>query len=97
VIEINGRDRPGLLYELTHALSAQQLQIASALVTTYGETAVDVFYVKDLFGLQIRHDGKLARIRDALLEVLGGAANGSAVPAVKGASPAPESRPQVGA
>jgi [protein-PII] uridylyltransferase len=70
VIEINGRDRPGLLYDLTTALTRESVQIASALVTTYGETAVDVFYVKDLFGLQIRHEGKLAKIREALLAAL---------------------------
>jgi [protein-PII] uridylyltransferase len=101
VIEINGRDRPGLLYELTHALSAQHLQIASALVATYGETAVDVFYVKDLFGLQIRHDGKLATIREALLDVLGRAADGSAAangaPPGRAPPPRPETRPQAGA
>jgi [protein-PII] uridylyltransferase len=71
VIEINGRDRPGLLYDLTNALTSQSVQIASALVTTFGETAVDVFYVKDLFGLQVRHEGRLAKIRESLLTVLG--------------------------
>ncbi|MEE2995654.1 MAG: [protein-PII] uridylyltransferase, partial [Pseudomonadota bacterium] len=45
VIEVNGRDRPGLLYELTRALSVLNLQIGSAHITTFGETAVDVFYV----------------------------------------------------
>ena len=49
VIEVNGRDRQGLLYDLTRALSALNLQIGSAHITTFGETAVDVFYVKDVF------------------------------------------------
>ena len=70
VIEVNGRDRPGLLYELTRRLSDLGLQIASAHVSTYGETAVDVFYVKDVFGLKITHEGKLDQIRAALLEAL---------------------------
>jgi [protein-PII] uridylyltransferase len=83
VIEINGRDRPGLLYDLTNALTHQSVQIASALVTTYGETAVDVFYLKDLFGLQIRHDGKLAKIREALLAVLAEPDAKSSEPAAK--------------
>ena len=70
VIEVNGRDRPGLLYELTNALTKLGLQIGSAHVTTYGDSAVDVFYVKDVFGLQITHDAKLDQIRAALLEAL---------------------------
>jgi [protein-PII] uridylyltransferase len=70
VIEINGRDRPGLLYLITQVLTELGLQIASALITTYGERAVDVFYVKDAFGMQITHEGKLEQIRKALLASL---------------------------
>ncbi len=36
VLEVNGRDRPGLLHDVTAAISEQGLQIASAHVTTYG-------------------------------------------------------------
>ncbi len=70
VIEVNGRDRPGLLHDVTAAISDQGLQIASAHVTTYGIRAVDVFYVKDVFGLKVEHDSKLARLREALLQAL---------------------------
>ena len=70
VIEINGRDRPGLLHDITSALTDLGLQISSALITTYGERAVDVFYVKDGFGMQITHEGRIGQIRDRLLEVL---------------------------
>ena len=70
VIEVNGRDRPGLLHDLTAAMSEQGLQIASAHVTTYGVRAVDVFYVKDVFGLKVGGERKLAELRDALLAVL---------------------------
>ena len=70
VIEVNGRDRPGLLYDLTRALSGLNLQIGSARIATYGESAVDVFYVKDLFGLKITHDGRLNQIRATLLDAL---------------------------
>ena len=72
VIEVNGRDRPGLLHDVTAAISAQGLQIASAHVTTYGVRAVDVFYVKDVFGLKIENERKLASLRIALLHALGG-------------------------
>ena len=70
VLEVNGRDRPGLLHDVTAAISEAGLQIASAHVTTYGVRAVDVFYVKDIFGLKIENDRKLAQLRDALLAAL---------------------------
>ncbi|MBO1325882.1 [protein-PII] uridylyltransferase [Acetobacter sp. TBRC 12305] len=67
VIEINGRDRPGLLHDVTQAMSRESLQIASAHITTYGVRAVDVFYVKDLFGLKITDKKRLEEIRVSLL------------------------------
>lgn len=70
ILEVNGRDRPGLLHDVTAAISEQGLQIASAHVTTYGVRAVDVFYVKDVFGLKIENERKLGQIRDALLVAL---------------------------
>ncbi len=70
VLEVNGRDRPGLLHDVTAAISDQGLQIASAHVTTYGVRAVDVFYVKDVFGLKIENERKLAQLREALLAAL---------------------------
>ncbi len=70
VLEVNGRDRPGLLHDVTAAISERGLQIASAHVTTYGVRAVDVFYVKDVFGLKVENDRKLAELRVALLSAL---------------------------
>ncbi|MBE7210257.1 MAG: HD domain-containing protein, partial [Gluconacetobacter diazotrophicus] len=70
VIEVNGRDRPGLLHDVTAAMSQCGLQIVSAHVTTYGVRAVDVFYVKDLFGLKLTASAKLDEVRGALLAVL---------------------------
>ena len=70
VLEVNGRDRPGLLHDVTAAISDQGLQIASAHVSTYGTRAVDVFYVKDVFGLKVENERKLAQLRDALLAAL---------------------------
>jgi [protein-PII] uridylyltransferase len=70
VIEVNGRDRPGLLHDVTAAISDEGLQIASAHVTTYGVRAVDVFYVKDVFGMKVENDRKLSQLRTALLEAL---------------------------
>jgi len=70
VIEVNGRDRPGLLFELTRALTGLNLQVSSAKISTYGEKVVDVFYVKDLFGHKVEHRAKLAEIKRSLEGVL---------------------------
>jgi [protein-PII] uridylyltransferase len=70
VIEVNGRDRPGLLYAVTRALATLNLQVYSAIISTYGEQVVDVFYVKDLFGLKIEHPGKVQAIHEGLMVAL---------------------------
>ncbi len=70
VIEVNGRDRPGFLFRVTHALFSLSLQISSAKISTFGERAVDVFYVKDGFGMKVTHESRLAKIRETLLEAI---------------------------
>ena len=70
VIEINGLDRVGLLHGLTEALFHLNLNIASAHVTTFGEKAVDVFYVTDLTGAKIINANRHAQIEKSLLSVL---------------------------
>src|ERR1700731_3861735 len=70
VIEVSGLDRPGLLYELTTAISKLNLNIASAHVATFGERARDVFYVTDLLGAQINAPTRQAAIKSALVHLL---------------------------
>ena len=70
VVEINGRDRPGLLYDIGSALSQLGLSIVTAHISTYGAQAVDVFYVKDRFGLQVTKDAEIERVRARLLTAL---------------------------
>jgi [protein-PII] uridylyltransferase len=70
VVEVNGRDRPGLLYDVTSALTNCSLQISTARISTYGESVVDVFYVKDLFGMKVIEEPKLAKIKELLLKAL---------------------------
>lgn len=70
VIEVNGRDRPGFLNKIAYTMTKLGLQIASSHITTYGERAVDVFYVKDIFGLKIQHEGKKARIEEELVAAI---------------------------
>jgi len=70
VIEVSGLDRPGLLYQLTTAISKLNLNIASAHVATFGERARDVFYVTDLLGAQINAPTRQAAIKSALTHLL---------------------------
>jgi [protein-PII] uridylyltransferase len=69
VIEVSGLDRPGLLYDLTSAVSHLNLNIASAHIATFGERAVDVFYVTDLTGYKITSPTRQEAIRRDLLSV----------------------------
>jgi [protein-PII] uridylyltransferase len=69
VIEVSGLDRTGLLHQLTRAISDLNLTIGSAHIGTYGEKAVDVFYVTDLTGHKIEAKARQRAIRDTLLAV----------------------------
>jgi [protein-PII] uridylyltransferase len=70
VVEVNGRDRPGLLFELTRTLTQLNLQIFSAKISTYGEKVVDVFYVKDLFGHKVEQENRIKTIRERMTAAL---------------------------
>jgi [protein-PII] uridylyltransferase len=82
VVEVSGLDRPGLLYELTTSLSKLNLNIASAHVATFGERAVDVFYVTDLLGAKIFSPTRHAAIKRALIAMFAGGALGEAARSV---------------
>jgi [protein-PII] uridylyltransferase len=55
---------------VTRALYALSLQISSSKISTYGERAVDVFYVKDGFGMKVTHEDRAEKIRKTLLEAI---------------------------
>ncbi|MGV6873695.1 [protein-PII] uridylyltransferase [Pseudochelatococcus sp. B33] len=74
VLEISGLDRPGLLYDLTTTLGKLNLNIASAHIATFGEKAVDAFYVTDLTGAKITAPARHAPIRAAIEAVFSGSA-----------------------
>ncbi|MEM8935428.1 MAG: [protein-PII] uridylyltransferase [Pseudomonadota bacterium] len=74
VIETEGLDRPGLLYELADALSSLDVTIASAHVATYGETAVDVFYLRNRENRKITDPDMLSQVKARLMVVLGASA-----------------------
>lgn len=72
IIEVDTRDRPGLLYDLARTLAAANVYIANAVIATYGEQVVDTFYVKDMFGLKYHSESKQraleAKLRKAIAE-----------------------------
>ncbi|MDE2462457.1 MAG: [protein-PII] uridylyltransferase [Alphaproteobacteria bacterium] len=72
VVEVEGLDRAGLLYDVTNSLFKSGLSISAAMVATYGERAIDVFYVRDGFGHKIFHPGRIATVRERLLKALEG-------------------------
>ena len=74
VIEVEGLDRPGLLYEVTRAIFESGLSISSAIVSTYGERAMDVFYVRDGYGHKVTHPERLKAVEERLLKALEGEA-----------------------
>ncbi len=69
VVEVSGLDRPGLLHDLTNTISRLNLNIGSAHIVTYGEKAMDVFYVTDLMGSQIQSPQRQTAIKRALLAI----------------------------
>ena len=72
VIEVNARDRPALLFSLANALFQSKVTVHSAHVATYGERAVDTFYVTDLLGGKIESKGRLQTLERRMLEAAGG-------------------------
>ena len=71
VIEVSARDRPGLLHDITRTLSACGVSIGSAHISTVGSRAVDVFYVRDRFGLKLSREAQITQVQRRLSEMLG--------------------------
>jgi len=88
VIEVSGRDRTGLLYDLTTTLSDLSLDISSAHITTYGEKAVDVFYVTDLTNKKIESEARQKTIAERLETVLTGPSSEAAAADLGSRAPA---------
>lgn len=70
IIEVDTRDRPGLLFDLTRTLANANVYIASAVIATYGEQVVDTFYVKDMFGLKFHSLPKQKALERKLREAI---------------------------
>ena len=70
IIEVDTRDRPGLLFDLTRTLANMNVYIASAVIATYGEQVVDSFYVKDMFGLKFYSESKQKKLEQNLRQAI---------------------------
>ncbi|MET0372600.1 MAG: [protein-PII] uridylyltransferase [Sphingobium sp.] len=72
VVEVNARDRPALLFSLANALFQSKVTVHSAHVATYGERAVDTFYVTDLLMGKIEGKARIQTLERRLLEAASG-------------------------
>jgi [protein-PII] uridylyltransferase len=70
IIEVDTRDRAGLLYDLARTLAGLNVYIANAVIATYGEQVVDTFYVKDMFGLKYHTESKQRTLEKRLREAI---------------------------
>jgi [protein-PII] uridylyltransferase len=70
IIEVDTRDRPGLLFDLTRTLASNNISIVSAVIATYGAQVVDSFYVKDMFGLKLHQKHKQEALERKLRQAI---------------------------
>ena len=70
VLEVSGRDRPGLLEALARTLSEAEVSIQSAHIDSYGERAVDAFYVTGADGRKLTDPKRVAALKQNLAAVL---------------------------
>lgn len=70
VLEIYGRDRPGLLYDLARTLHDHKTDIVSAKINTLGLKAIDVFYLQNAQGKKIEDEKSLEQLCAALKKQL---------------------------
>lgn len=66
VIDIHAQNRIGLLYDITSTLTMLGLYIYIAKISTKGDEAADIFYVKDIFGQKIYYNERLKEIEERL-------------------------------
>jgi len=69
LIEASGRDRPGLLADLSTVLAEAGLELQSARIDGYGERATDVFYVLKN-GAKLTNEADISAVKSGLLAVL---------------------------
>ena len=70
IVEVRAPDRGPVLYRVARALSASEVTITCALVTTLGAEAIDVFYVHRNAGGRVEDPAHLAQLERAVLDSL---------------------------
>ena len=70
ILEIKCKNAPGVLYKITKVITSLGLQINTANVSTYGDRVVDIFYIKDAFGLKIDNNKSMDKVKMSILKTL---------------------------
>jgi [protein-PII] uridylyltransferase len=71
IVDIFAADEPGLLFQITRALSEEGLTIHRARISTEAHRAIDSFDVQDRNGKKISNATRLQHIRTRLEKELG--------------------------
>ncbi len=72
VVEVFAKDRPGLLFTLSHALHELGLSISLSKINTEGARVADVFYVGELDGSKVERGPRYHEIHEALVRAVEG-------------------------
>jgi [protein-PII] uridylyltransferase len=72
VVEVGGRDRLGLLFDLARTFSDHGLDVHVGKVATYGPRVVDIFYVRDEQGQKVQDPERVLELIRALRDAASG-------------------------
>jgi [protein-PII] uridylyltransferase len=72
VVEVFAKDRPGLLFTLSHALHELGLSISLSKINTEGARVADVFYVGEVDGSKVARGPRYHEIHEALVRAVEG-------------------------
>ena len=70
ILDIKCKNAPGVLYKITKVITSLGLQIKTANVSTYGDRVVDIFYLKNAFGLKVDDNITIKKVKHSILEAL---------------------------
>ena len=71
IVDVEATDRPGLLYDLSRALSEQGLSLVTVRASTRASRATDAFYVTTLDGHKLVDTDQMRRVEEAVLRAIG--------------------------
>lgn len=70
IVEVTGKERPGLLHDLARAMSSRDIRLNSAHAGAYGERIQDIFYVQTSAGEKLTDSELLESLACDLLDIL---------------------------